>query len=220
MVDWLVLNGMPREEVERLSPPRDEDLLAEHQFKPDITLHGGETLKIGRFTFDVIWTPGHSPGHICLHEAKERILVSGDHILPVITPSINYHPELMGNPLQTFLNSLRSLAQLDISLVLPAHEQPFNDLRKRIAEIEQHHRNRCDEILAALDGPIKSAYEISSEITWADGQMQWADMPQFHRMLAIGETIAHLYFMLSQGTAEIASNNGRRLWARTAPSRQ
>lgn len=213
--DWLVLNGVPREEAARIPPPPIEGpSAAEHQFKADLVLRGGERLKIGRFAFDVIWTPGHTPGHVCLYEPGERILISGDHVLPIITPSVSYHPGVGGNPLQNFLNSLRALAELEVRLVLPAHEEPFSDLRGRVEEIEKHHIVRCDEILAAIDGSAKSAYQISSGITWAEGQMQWTEMPQLHRMLAVGETIAHLYYMRHRGIVEVDSTNGRKLWRR------
>ena len=60
--------------------------------QPDVLLNGDETIASGIFNLKVIWTPGHSPGHICLYEPVHKILFSGDHVLPVITPNISLTP--------------------------------------------------------------------------------------------------------------------------------
>ena len=76
---------------------------------PDITLHDGETITTGLFTFKVIWTPGHSSGHICLYEPEKKIFLSGDHILPTITPNVSVHPQAIENPLGRYFDSLNEL---------------------------------------------------------------------------------------------------------------
>ncbi|MEJ5200810.1 MAG: MBL fold metallo-hydrolase, partial [Anaerolineales bacterium] len=43
-------------------------------------VYGGEKIAAGDYQVEVIWTPGHSPGHICLYEPKERVLIAGDHV--------------------------------------------------------------------------------------------------------------------------------------------
>ena len=58
---------------------------------PDQDLDGGEEITCGNFAFKVIWTPGHSAGHICLYDRGHKILLSGDHVLPRITPSVGLH---------------------------------------------------------------------------------------------------------------------------------
>ncbi|MHA1603129.1 MAG: MBL fold metallo-hydrolase [Candidatus Freyarchaeota archaeon] len=47
-----------------------------------------------------MWVPGHSPDHICLYESSRKILLSGDHILPTITPDVSLQIEDFGNPLK------------------------------------------------------------------------------------------------------------------------
>ena len=56
-----------------------------------------------------IWTPGHSPGHLCFYEATQELMLSGDHVLPRITPNIPYHPQAGANPLGDYLASLDKL---------------------------------------------------------------------------------------------------------------
>ena len=103
---------------------------------------GGEQLPIGRFEFEVWWTPGHSPGHICFLERGKKFILTGDHVLPTITPNISLHPQQQGNPLGDYIASLKRLEDLDVDTVLPAHEYSFTDLRGRLREIEQHHDER------------------------------------------------------------------------------
>ena len=213
--NWLVESGVPQEELKEIEPPPIERLLGYGgRFIPDRALIGGEKLRIGRFTFDVIWTPGHSPGHICLHESRERILISGDHILPSITPNVSFNPESSGNPLEAYLSSLDYLLRLDVALVLPAHEHPFDDFSGRVQEIKRHHLDRCLAILQAIGDSAKTAYEISSEITWAEGEMEWADMPEFHRRMAVGETLAHLHYLRYEGRVVATPTDGLLLWRR------
>ena len=146
---------------------------------PDVTLHGGETIATGRFTFQVLWTPGHSPGHICLYEPEKKVLISGDHILPTITPNVGQHPQSGENPLDKYLNSLKDLKQLDVGLILPGHEKPFTGLKARIDELIQHHKQRSLEILAALNGEAKTAYQVVREMTWgiSAGYAGYAPLP-------------------------------------------
>lgn len=44
----------------------------------DTILNGGESIKCGSMNFDVIHTPGHSPGCICFYNKKEKIIFVGD----------------------------------------------------------------------------------------------------------------------------------------------
>jgi len=107
MAAWLIENGVPRDEMQDLQqssmPARSFVVPAE----PDSVLWGGETLDFGLFKFEVYWTPGHSPGHLCFYEREKRIILTGDHVLPTITPNVSLHPQQMGNPLGDYLASLR-----------------------------------------------------------------------------------------------------------------
>lgn len=178
MEQWLRLNGMPPEELPRRWPAPTRIKIPVAPVLPDITLHGGEVITTGVFNLQVLWTPGHSPGHICLYEPAKKIFFAGDHILPVITPNISLQPHSGTNPLGDFLNSLDMVKQLDVNLVLPAHERIFTDLRTRVEEIIQHHKQRSSEILGTIKLEPKTAYQISTEITWMPelGGVSWPDV--------------------------------------------
>jgi len=190
----LVANGVPEDEMVRL---RDATVGLENYVVPtlpDKTLHDGEIITTGKFTFRVIWTPGHSSGHICLYEPDKKVLLSGDHILPKITPNISVHPQSIENPLGRYLKSLREMRKLDAALTLPGHDEPFTNLQKRIDEIIHHHDVRNREITESIGASRKTAYQVAKEITWGN-HSSWQDLPDFHRRMAIFETLAHLEMM-------------------------
>jgi glyoxylase-like metal-dependent hydrolase (beta-lactamase superfamily II) len=194
----LVDNGVPPDEMERL---RDATVGME-QFidttPPDINLRDGDSITTGEFNFRVIWTPGHSSGHLCLYEPDKKILFSGDHVLPVITPNISVHPQSIENPLGRYIKSLKELRQLDVALVLPGHDEPFTQLKSRIDEIIHHHEARNREILKAMGEEPATAYRVAREITWGDNS-RWHDLPDFHKRMAVFETLSHLEMMASEG---------------------
>ncbi|MFC1896031.1 MBL fold metallo-hydrolase [Thermodesulfobacteriota bacterium] len=206
----LQAGGMPADEILEAfeSIPKPEDM--EPPAWPDVLLDGGEIISTGRFDLEVIWTPGHSPGHICLYERNSRILFSGDHILPVITPNVNhFDPETGENPLRQYLDSLEAVKGLDVDVVLPAHEHVFHDLHGRVQELFTHHRLRLEAILNVCRGGRRSVYEIAREIPWMEGVregpnaggMKFDELPLIHKMLAMGETAVHLELLRKEGKA-------------------
>jgi glyoxylase-like metal-dependent hydrolase (beta-lactamase superfamily II) len=189
----LVANGVPHDEMVVL---RDATInLAEFivPAQPDATLHDGETITTGIFTFRVVWTPGHSSGHICLYEPEKRLLLSGDHILPKITPNVGVHPQSIENPLGRYLKSLKETRRLNAGLTLPGHDEPFTALVPRIDQIMRHHEQRNREILAMINEP-RTAFQVALEMVWGT-RSGWRDLPAFHKRMAIFETLAHLEMM-------------------------
>ncbi len=164
---------------------------------PDIDLRSGDEISAANYNFQVIWTPGHSPGHICLYEPDKKLLFAGDHVLPVITPHISLQPLSNANPLADFINSLNEVKQLAVNLVLPAHEHIYTDLPKRVEEIILHHELRNLEILEAMKVRPETAYQISTQITWMPtlGGVSFQDLAPWDRRMAISETLAHLEAM-------------------------
>jgi glyoxylase-like metal-dependent hydrolase (beta-lactamase superfamily II) len=199
--EWLKLNGVPAEETGDIRDASLDIVDLVVPARPDVILHGGEMITTGEFNFNAIWTPGHSPGHICLYEPEKKVLLSGDHILPTITPNIGRHPQSAENPLGMYLESLQEMRKLDVSLVLPGHDEPFTGLVPRIDEIISHHEQRNLEILAAVSSQPRTAFDIAEYVTWGTNA-SWRELPPIHRRMAIFETIAHLEYMITRGRAE------------------
>jgi glyoxylase-like metal-dependent hydrolase (beta-lactamase superfamily II) len=177
---------------------------------PDTMLHGGETISNGLFSFEVLWTAGHSPGHISLYEPNQKILISGDHILPTITPNIGLHPQSGDNPLDDYLNALNAVKNLEVKVVLPGHENPFAELKPRIDELIQHHEQRKREILHSMQTERKTACQIARGIPWMldMGGARWEDLTPWDKRLAVLETLAHLKSIRVEGKISKFSRDG------------
>jgi glyoxylase-like metal-dependent hydrolase (beta-lactamase superfamily II) len=159
---------------------------------PDRILFGGEIIQTGEFDLEVIWTPGHSPGHVCLYEPQNKLLFSGDHVLPSISPNISYHVLSGDNPLGDYLYAMSKLSHLSVSQVHPGHEYSFTGLQDRIQAILEHHNQREKEIIEILDSKILNCYQIASGLHWNLPGFTWDSFPPLEKRLAITETIAHV----------------------------
>jgi len=190
----LAANGVPEEQADRLRDATVDLVQLVVPTPPDITLHDGETISTGLFNFHVVWTPGHSSGHICLHEQEKKLLFSGDHILPKITPNIGVHPQSIENPLGRYLKSLKETRRLNVELTLPGHDEPFTKLVPRIDQILRHHEERNREMMALLGAGPRTAFQIALETRWGTWT-KWPELPAFHQRMAIFETLAHLEMM-------------------------
>jgi len=83
----------------------------------DSVLHEGDVLKTKNFSFEVIHTPGHTPGSICLYEKSKGILISGD---TVFSDGIG-RTDLPGGSPRDMANSLKRLSKLKINYIFPGH---------------------------------------------------------------------------------------------------
>jgi hydroxyacylglutathione hydrolase len=77
---------------------------------PDLELHGGEELQVGTLCFQVLYTPGHTPGHVCFYEPDEGALFDGD----VLFYRGIGRTDLPGGSWQQLLRSIR-----DVLFALP-----------------------------------------------------------------------------------------------------
>ena len=131
--------GAPPEELEPLQNAAMPVRQLVDAVVPDILFEDGARPEVPGWDLTAIWTPGHSPGHLCFYEATQELMLSGDHVLPRITPNIPYHPQAGANPLGDYLASLDKLEPYKVREVLPAHEYRFDDLHARLEELRQHH---------------------------------------------------------------------------------
>ena len=189
---FLRSHGIPEETVAPMQTASQPALDFVSVAWPDEVLYGGESFTVGEHELEVIWTPGHSPGHLCLYEASKKLLFSGDHILPGITPNVSYHLQSGSNPLGDYLNSLQQLRRLPVDLVLPAHEDIFRNMEARIDEIIRHHEERKARVLDLVSAGPKTAYQVAGELPWNVGEQGWAGLSALLQRFAVMETIAHL----------------------------
>lgn len=208
LAPWLRQFGVPDAELTAFQRASMPVLSRVAVGVPDELLFGGETLTLGPYTFDVIWTPGHSPGHIVLYERSAQVLIAGDHILETITPNVSYNPQSGPNPMRDYIDALRRVRDLPTKLILPGHERPMHDLPKRVDEIIHHHEERNQDILKTLGGGDLLPYAIARAIPWIGGTVTWEDLAVWHRRLAVMETLSHLEYMRWEGRVKRTSVDG------------
>jgi len=150
-------------------------------------------LRIGGRDWQVIHTPGHTGDHLCLFDPEAGTLLSGDHVLPTITPHISgLTPS--ADALADFFTGLRRVAALEgVRTVLPAHGLAFTDLSGRVDAIIEHHHERLaqlERIGAELGTAGVRAYSraLFQERSWGP--------------MAESETYAHLEHLRLLGRME------------------
>lgn len=161
----------------------------------DVLLDDGDFVPLAGRRLRAVWTPGHTPGHLCLFDADARVLLTGDHVLPRISPNIGL--QLSGeDPLGRYLESLEKVAAYDACEALPGHEWRFRGIAARAAELDGHHRERCREILATVDR-LGSAtiWAVASALTWS---RPWAEIGPM-LVGAVAETAAHVELLVRSG---------------------
>jgi glyoxylase-like metal-dependent hydrolase (beta-lactamase superfamily II) len=101
-------------------------------FEPDVTLKGGETFDLGNVKLEVIHTPGHSPGSVCLYDREKKWLFSGDTVFP--NGSFG-RVDLPGGSSYELIKSIEKLSKLDVRNLYPGHEEEV------IGNANEHIRN-------------------------------------------------------------------------------
>lgn len=197
LVEFYIKNGFPAEEamkVLKLHPAvKYSSKIAQFNFLKD-----RDTLEFGDYILEVLHTPGHTPGHLCLYEPDKKILFSGDHILFDITPNIT-HWETLEDALGDYLQSLERVYELEVLKTLPGHRNFYGGHRRRIEELREHHKRRLEEALNAVKNGSRTAWEVAQHITWDLKYENWEDLPTMQKWFAVGETIAHLAFLEKRG---------------------
>ena len=167
--------------------------------KPSLTVEDSEEVTIGGRTWLALHLPGHTHDHLCLFDPVDGIFLSGDHVLPTITPHIGG----MGNmedPLAVFFNSLERTKEFSqVSLVLPAHGHPFNNLVERTDDIIQHHVDRLQLIRETGDSIGEAS--VNEYMKYLFKERSWGDM-------AASETYAHLEHLRILGEATPKEEKG------------
>lgn len=154
----------------------------------------GHEVQFAQRNWKVIHTPGHSSGHVCFYQQDEGVMIAGDMILDRITPNISVWPGASQNPLHEYMESLRMLKTLTISIAYTSHHSAVEHIDQRIDELIAHHDERLLKIEELAKG--KTAFEIA-EVLFSHKNLtphQWR--------FAIAETIAHLNYLEQENRIE------------------
>ena len=155
----------------------------------------GQTVTLGGRPWKIIGGYGHCPEHACLYDEARKILISGDIVLPSISPNISLYPGSSGDPVGAYLKTLDDIqAQCaDDTMVLPSHGVPFIGLHRRLNELRAHHMRRFDTLNTVLSAGPATAF------TTMQGLFAHRKLTSFDIFFALGETLAHLSHEVLRG---------------------
>ncbi|MBN1857551.1 MAG: MBL fold metallo-hydrolase, partial [Dehalococcoidia bacterium] len=177
---------------------------------PDILVDEGDTVSNGTFQLDVIHTPGHSAGHICLYEARKRRLFTGDHVVFDAVPEVGVHPQSGADPMGDYLESLDHVGDRPVSFVFPGHGPVFNSLGIRSEEIRREHAARRQQVLGVLEDGVKTVYEVARELDWSsDGRhVEYEGLSFRARRAGVCGTAAWLKRLVHEGEVAAFERDG------------
>ncbi|MEU3334819.1 MBL fold metallo-hydrolase [Streptomyces sp. NPDC002144] len=212
----LTAAGAPEEHVAPLRTPRPRTTLPGFSpALPDREIVPGELLDLPGRRLRAIWTPGHTPGHVCLHLEEEHPaqlpgsgrLFSGDHLLPEITPHIGLYEDpddaTVTDPLGDYLDSLERVGRLAPAEVLPAHQYAFTDAAARVRQLLDHHEERLTDLRSLLVEPL-TPWQLAERMEW---NRPWDQIPYGSRNIAVSEAEAHLRRLVKLGRAEAVTGS-------------
>jgi glyoxylase-like metal-dependent hydrolase (beta-lactamase superfamily II) len=193
----LALWGVPAERLNEAAMDRSGLMHLRNLADPDLQLHDGTTVPAKGLHLQVVTTPGHSPGHVCLVDLQHDLIFSGDHVLPRISPHIALEMHGPSNPLDDYFTSLKMIGFEDEMEVCPAHEYRFIGMQRRVAQLVEHNRQRSHEVLRVLGRhQPRTVWDVARHLTWSRG---WTSLQATSLRLAVSETASHLVYLQSLG---------------------
>jgi glyoxylase-like metal-dependent hydrolase (beta-lactamase superfamily II) len=155
----------------------------------------GDALRVGIYQFVVIKTPGHDPFHLCLYEPYYKIMLLGDLVLDKISPTVLSF-SLSDDNLSLYLSSLQKIRNYQVDLALPAHGETLKSLPLRVDKIIEHHEHRAHELHSLVKSGLTDLSDITAAVHWNNPIPNWADWSLEQKYFSLGETFAHLVYLV------------------------
>lgn len=124
------------------------------------TVEDGDVLQLGGRRFEVVHTPGHAPGHICLYDRENRLLLSGD----VVGAVVAWYCPSGGGGARGYLESLDRIEALDVATILPSHGGEINDVRGAILKTRSFILAREARIIKLLESGEMSLLDLTDDL--------------------------------------------------------
>lgn len=162
----------------------------------DATLDEGDTFRLAGYEWQVLHTPGHAAGLLCLYEPESRTLLSSDHLLADISSNPVVEPPQPGQTerprsLALYQESLQRVASLEITRALPGHGPVIYDVVGLVNRRLAFHQQRLAHALDALRRGARTTWEVT--------QVLFPDRSPLDTFLALSEVIGHLDLLELEG---------------------
>jgi glyoxylase-like metal-dependent hydrolase (beta-lactamase superfamily II) len=165
------------------------------------TVQEGQVIRGDGYQLNIIHTPGHTPGSVCVYEPRQEILFSGDHIIKHITPNplLQVQRDHLEDPgyqsLKAYLDSLDRVGALDARFAFTGHGEYVADVQGLISSYRLHHRERMDTVWRAIKKQPRPIYELIDDV--------FPFVPEGDVFLAISEIVVHLELLINEQRAEL-----------------
>lgn len=160
---------------------------------PVVALKDGDRLETEGATLRVLWTPGHAADHLCFYLEEEKALFTGDLVLGAGTVVIPPDGDLVA-----YLNSLRRILNLELSVIYPGHGPAIRNPREKVEAYLAHRALREEQILARLRAGVHDVAELVKCI--------YTDVPVFLHVAAAWSVHAHLRKLERENRVRSADN--------------
>jgi len=190
--EHFVEHGMPPDDVEAAQAGNEAVAAMIHFVRDPELLEPGDVVDGWR----VEYLPGHADGHIALF--RDGTMIAGDVVLMGITPVVGLYPGGRPDPLADYLASLEAVIALAPEVAFAGHGPRVRDPAGRAHEIVEHHRERADLAVNAVEGGARDAYAVSLAL--------FGELSPPQRRFAVAESLAHLEHLANLG--RVARSDG------------
>jgi glyoxylase-like metal-dependent hydrolase (beta-lactamase superfamily II) len=165
------------------------------QFTPDVCVKDGEIIRGNGFTFECVFTPGHTSNHMCYALKEENALFTGDHIMgwstTVVTP-----PD---GDMAQYMASVRKLMARNDATLYPTHGAPVTHPKPFLAAYLEHRMDRERQIIACIADGVSTIPEMVARM--------YADVDKRLHPAASRSVLAHLIQL--EGEGRVVNDGGR-----------
>jgi glyoxylase-like metal-dependent hydrolase (beta-lactamase superfamily II) len=157
------------------------------EFMPDVRVKDGDVITGNGFTFECVYTPGHTSNHMCFGLKEEKALFTGDHVMgwstTVVTP-----PD---GDMAAYMASLRKLLARDDAVLYPTHGGPVRDPKPFIQAYIDHRLGREAQIVACMRDGIETVPDMVARM--------YVDVDKRLHPAAARSVLAHLIQLEHEG---------------------
>ncbi|HEY7977135.1 MAG TPA: MBL fold metallo-hydrolase [Rhizomicrobium sp.] len=165
------------------------------QFAPDVRVKDGEIIRGNGFTFECVFTPGHTSNHMCYALKEENALFTGDHVMgwstTVVTP-----PD---GDMAQYMASVKKLMGRSDAVLYPTHGAPVTDPKPFLAAYLEHRLDRERQIIACIREGLSTIPQMVARM--------YADVDKRLHPAASRSVLAHLIQM--EGEGRVVNDGGR-----------
>jgi glyoxylase-like metal-dependent hydrolase (beta-lactamase superfamily II) len=159
----------------------------DRDFVPDVAVRDGDVIAGNGFTFDCVYTPGHTSNHMCFGLREEKALFTGDHVMGWST-TVVAPPD---GDMAAYMASLRKLLARDDQVLYPTHGGPIRDPKPFLQAYIDHRLDRERQILACIGDDVTAIPEMVARM--------YVDVDKRLHPAAARSVLAHLIQLEAEG---------------------